>query len=226
VAPAASLTRQAAVHRRYRFTMAKTGDPRFLSHRQVMDALERALRAGAAPVRYTEGYNPHIRLSMGPPLSLGHEGLAELFDVDCAAPLRPSHLAAANQRLPDGLRLVDARELMGGAQSLGKMAAAVRYRLPKPARPWAVAPATAAAAVGPGLLACQVDDDGDLLVTLNVRQTDGPMPTIKAFLAALGCSEHEIVNARVVREQVVLRPRGRGEAAVTGGDSELVESEA
>ncbi|MGZ6988704.1 MAG: TIGR03936 family radical SAM-associated protein, partial [Thermoanaerobaculia bacterium] len=67
--------------RSYRFTFEKLGDARYLSHRNTMDVLERALRASGAPVRYTEGYNPHLRMSMGPALPLGHESTHELFDV-------------------------------------------------------------------------------------------------------------------------------------------------
>ena len=68
--------------RTYRLSFEKLGDARYLSHRNTMDVLERALRASGAPVRYTEGYNPHLRLSMGPALPLGHESRHELFDVD------------------------------------------------------------------------------------------------------------------------------------------------
>ena len=73
-----------ATARTYRFTFEKLGDARYLSHRNTMDVLERALRASGAPVRYTEGYNPHLSISMGPALPLGHESRHELFDVDVA----------------------------------------------------------------------------------------------------------------------------------------------
>src|SRR4030095_3037509 len=58
---------------RHRVTFSKTGDARFLSHRNTMDVLERAIRAAGLPARYSEGFNPHMRLSMGPALALGLE---------------------------------------------------------------------------------------------------------------------------------------------------------
>jgi hypothetical protein len=79
---------QPPVYRRFRFGFAKAGDARYLSHRQVMDALARALRAAGVPARYTEGYNPHIRVSMGPALAVGRR-TRRAFDVDCA-PVRPA----------------------------------------------------------------------------------------------------------------------------------------
>ena len=49
---------------RHRITFEKTGDARFLSHRNTMDVLERAIRAAGLPARYSEGFNPHMKLSM------------------------------------------------------------------------------------------------------------------------------------------------------------------
>jgi hypothetical protein len=71
---------------KHRVTFSKTGDARFLSHRNTMDVLERAIRAAGLPARYSEGFNPHMRLSMGPALALGLESLHEVFDVDGNAP--------------------------------------------------------------------------------------------------------------------------------------------
>ncbi len=99
--------------RSYRLTFEKLGDARYLSHRNTMDVLERALRASGAPVRYTEGYNPHLRMSMGPALPLGHESKHELFDVDVEDVLtkehvRPSttafHRESESPRLPSSRR--------------------------------------------------------------------------------------------------------------------------
>src|SRR5262245_21184266 len=67
---------------RHRVTFSKTGDARLLSHRNTMDLLERAIRAAGLPARYSEGFNPHMRLSMGPALALGIESRHEVFEVD------------------------------------------------------------------------------------------------------------------------------------------------
>jgi radical SAM-linked protein len=110
----------------------KLGDARYLSHRNVMDVLERALRAARVPVRYTEGFNPHIRLSMGPALPLGSESRHELFDLDVVDALTEEHLAAVNDRLPPGMRLLGWTELPPGASSLGKAATEGVYRFTLP----------------------------------------------------------------------------------------------
>jgi radical SAM family uncharacterized protein len=118
--------------RSYRFTFEKLGDARYLSHRNTMDVLERALRSSGAPVRYTEGYNPHLRMSMGPALPLGHESKHELFDVDVLDALTDAHVTAVNARLPEGLRITSCTELPKGARSLGRRATMAVYRFTLP----------------------------------------------------------------------------------------------
>ena len=208
--PARPITLQAPVYRRYRLRFAKTGDVRFLSHRQVMDALERALRAAEAPARFTEGFNPHIRLSMGPALALGHEGLAEPFDLDCTAPLTPAHLAAINRVLPTGLHLTVADELLQGAPSLGKVAAIARYRVaPWTGRPWPASPEGLDREIADGIRGWRLSDDGSLQVNLNLRATEGPTPTLKQVLAGLGVPTDEVPVVGVTRESIVLAPPRR-----------------
>jgi hypothetical protein len=112
----------AAIAKTWRVSFEKLGDARYLSHRNVMDILERAFRAARVPVRYTEGFNPHLRLSMGPALPLGQESRHELFDLDVVDTLAPEFLAAVNDRLPPGMRLLGWSELPAGARSLGKAA--------------------------------------------------------------------------------------------------------
>ena len=121
-----------ATARTYRLSFEKLGDARYLSHRNTMDILERALRASGAPVRYTEGYNPHLRLSMGPALPLGHESRHELFDVDTLDALADAHVRAVNDRLPPGLAITSCAELPKGAKSLGRAATEAVYRFTLP----------------------------------------------------------------------------------------------
>jgi radical SAM-linked protein len=198
---------QPPVYRRYRISFAKQGDARFMSHRQVMDTIERALRCMRAPVRFTEGFNPHIRLSMGPALATGHEGLAEVFDIDCTAPLRRHVLEAANQLLPAGLELYEARDLLPAAPSIGKLVAAARYRLePRHDQPWPEDPQSLPQQYREAVLSWMVLPDGSLRLELNLREQEGPVGSIKEMLLALGVAKQDVPVVRVVRELLLLRP--------------------
>ena len=67
---------------RYRFMYRKSGRARFLSHREVTNTFCRALRRSVLPLRFSAGFHPHPRLSLGPALAVGMEGEAEFFDAE------------------------------------------------------------------------------------------------------------------------------------------------
>ena len=205
--PPAPPLRQPERMGRVRFTFAKIGDSRWLSHRNVMDLLERALRAAGVPVRYTEGFNPHIRLSMGPALPVGHEALADLFDVECHGDVDTIMVEKANQVLPQGLQLTNSVMLPDGTPSLGKTVVAARYRLglPESLPSWPERPPDALADQAEGILQWRPADD-DLTITLNARAAAGPTPGIRAVLASLGLAGQPAGAIRVVRQELLLQP--------------------
>lgn len=57
-------------------------DLRFLSNLDTMHLLERALRRADLPYALSQGFNPHIRLSMGTVLPVGLWGETEYFDLE------------------------------------------------------------------------------------------------------------------------------------------------
>ena len=89
---------------RYRFLFEKRGRERYLSHIETMNVIQRALRRSKLPLHYTEGFRPHPRISAGPSLAVGMEGLREFFDVEFIGEAEPSP-GLLNRFLPAGLRI-------------------------------------------------------------------------------------------------------------------------
>ena len=54
---------------------------RHIGHLDLMRTMQRALRRSNLPIKYSNGFNPHIRLSFAAPLSVGVIGLRELMEV-------------------------------------------------------------------------------------------------------------------------------------------------
>src|SRR3989339_832764 len=52
-----------------RFT--KSGKARFLSHRELLNLIEQAIRRSAIPIVFSEGFNPRPRISFPTALPLG-----------------------------------------------------------------------------------------------------------------------------------------------------------
>jgi radical SAM-linked protein len=108
----------------------KVGPAVYLSHLDVMRALERACRRAGLPLAYTEGFNPHPRLAFGPALGVGIASGAEFVDIDLEQALAPDDFRLRlNRQLPDGLELVAARALRRRRQSLSAAITVATYEV-------------------------------------------------------------------------------------------------
>jgi len=177
---------------RHRITFEKSGDARFLSHRNTMDVLERAIRAAGLPARYSEGFNPHMKLSMGPALALGLESRHEVFDVEGIAPFGSDAARAISDKLPPGLSVSEVRELAPGEPALSRAVKSARYAVRLESADQ-VGRASEAIANGwreavPALRALSLESDAAgmrLTFEVNLDQSAGETSTPKKVLEAL-----------------------------------------
>ena len=72
---------------------AKRGPLRFLSHLDLVRAMDRLVRRAKLPVLYSEGFHPHARLSFASPLPLGMEGWREPCLIELARPISAAEIA-------------------------------------------------------------------------------------------------------------------------------------
>jgi radical SAM-linked protein len=88
---------------------AKGEAVKYISHLDLMRALERAMRRARLPLAYSEGFNPRPRVSYASAMSVGHTSDAELLALGLAQPMDPTDVMhALNANLPDGLRILQA----------------------------------------------------------------------------------------------------------------------
>ncbi len=109
---------------------------RYIGHLDLMRAMQRALRRSALPIRYSNGFNPHIRLSFAAPLSVGVVGLRELMEVPLEDGVAEQDFQdGMNAVLPDCLRIRQCRALEDSFPALMSLAAGSRYliRFPRSA---------------------------------------------------------------------------------------------
>jgi radical SAM-linked protein len=66
---------------RLRVGFGKTGRLRWLSHLEVIHALERSIRRAGLAYAVTQGYVPHMKVAFGPALPVGTAGENEYYDV-------------------------------------------------------------------------------------------------------------------------------------------------
>lgn len=102
-----------------RIRFNKTGDIRFISHLDVMRCFSRAFARTSIPLKYTEGFNPKIKMRFSPPLSLGYESWCEVLDVELVDKYDMSHIEyELNEKLPAGLRVNDVSKPEIGIKSI------------------------------------------------------------------------------------------------------------
>lgn len=109
---------------------AIAGDLRYLPHRDTMRAWQRTLVRARLPLRYSQGFNPHLRCSLPLPRSVGMAGGNELLLVELTAePDLPLAVERIGQQLPVGLTLTNAQLVPPGTTAQPQWAA---YQLDLP----------------------------------------------------------------------------------------------
>jgi radical SAM-linked protein len=113
-----------------RLRFSKRGKVRFISHRDVARAFDRAFRIEQLPLAFTAGFVPRPKVSFGLALSVGHESDAEYLDVELDHLVDiddwPARLSAA---LPEGIEVTGTCILAERAPALQESVTAVEYRL-------------------------------------------------------------------------------------------------
>ena len=117
----------------YRVIYQKGNNLRFLGHLDMVGIFHRAFSIAGIPLAYSQGFNPHPRISFGPPLPFGVAGEREAFDLVTTTPLQ-EELLRSNQWLPEELRILQYSKLTGKEPSLNSTIKAARYRF-QPAMP-------------------------------------------------------------------------------------------
>jgi radical SAM-linked protein len=112
---------------RWAFHYRVDGDIRFLSHRDMIRMFERAIARAALPVKYTEGFNPHARISIPLPRPVGVASRDEAVVAEFEQPIDGADAAIRlGGTTPSGVDVISARRLAPG-ESLKPTQA--RYRL-------------------------------------------------------------------------------------------------
>jgi radical SAM-linked protein len=97
---------------RLRLRYAKRGRLRFTSTRDFQRALERALRRTGVPMAYSQGFNPHPRISYTNAAPTGTASEAEYVELAVTAVLDPVRLRdALDAALPPGLDVLEVVEV-------------------------------------------------------------------------------------------------------------------
>lgn len=111
----------------------KGAELRFIGHLDLMRTIQRALRRSGLPIQYSNGFNPHIRLSFAAPLSVGVVGLRELMEVPLEDGTEAEDFVQRmNAVLPGCLQVIFAKPMGETFPTLMSLVAGSRYTIVLP----------------------------------------------------------------------------------------------
>jgi radical SAM family uncharacterized protein/radical SAM-linked protein len=97
---------------RIRFQFAKREEVKFISHLNMLNTFTRAFRRAGIPVAYSQGFNPHPKISFGSVLPVGTTSEVEVADIALEDYMGPEEfISRANAQLPQGLEILKAQEI-------------------------------------------------------------------------------------------------------------------
>lgn len=115
---------------RIRFSFARKMPLAYISHLDTMRLFLRALRRSGLPLAYSQGYNPHPRLTLALPLPLGVTASGELGEIFFAEAVgTEKFIKSLSLQLPESLELTGASVVSYDLPSLAAKVCAARYRL-------------------------------------------------------------------------------------------------
>lgn len=115
---------------RLRIRFKRGQELKFISHLDIIRLWHRALSRAGIELVYSEGFNPHPRISLAVPLALGVTSEAELMDVWLVKNVSPHYfITCVSQQLPPGMAIVQVYQIALTLPSLQSQVRYAEYRL-------------------------------------------------------------------------------------------------
>jgi radical SAM-linked protein len=115
---------------RLRIRFSRGEEIKFISHLDIMRLWQRALRRAEIPLAYTEGFNPHPRISLAAPLAVGVTSQAELMDIFCSKWVSPHFFTnAISQQLPPSIEILQVYSVAPTMPSLQSQVGYAEYEV-------------------------------------------------------------------------------------------------
>ena len=110
---------------KYRLKFRKFGQTRFVSHLDLVRLFTRLHTRAGIPLSYSEGFNPHPKMAIALPLSVGCGSEGEYIDVSYDKDLSESFiLEELNKNVPIGIEITKVQRLFEGAKKFASITAA------------------------------------------------------------------------------------------------------
>jgi radical SAM-linked protein len=115
---------------RLRVRFSRGEEVKYISHLDIMRLWQRALNRAGIAIAYSEGFNPHPRLSLAVPLAIGVTSEAELMDVYLDKWSSPHTFSeAVGRQLPRSVAILQVYNIAVTLPSLQSLARFAEYNV-------------------------------------------------------------------------------------------------
>ena len=127
------LTPHSSFPQSYRAQIRKGAEIAFLSHLEYMNVFMSALLRSKLPAAYSEGFNPHLKVSFATALGVGVTSNCEYVDFVLSAKILDAEVMnKLNLQLPKGMEIVRLKKISGKSDALMSLVDFSRYEVSIP----------------------------------------------------------------------------------------------
>ncbi len=94
----------------YRVTYTKGDGVKYISHLDFLRCVNRAFKRAKIPVKYSQGFNPHILLNIALPCPVGVSSECEMLDIELREEMDiKTFVKSLNNAMPSGIKILSAQ---------------------------------------------------------------------------------------------------------------------
>jgi radical SAM-linked protein len=113
---------------RYRIKFKRGEEVKYISHLDIIRVWLRAFRRAGIELAYSEGFNPHPRISLAAPLATGVTSDAELMDIYINDTLSVHNFTdVVNRQMPAGLEVMSTFQIDSSLPALQAQVSTAEY---------------------------------------------------------------------------------------------------
>lgn len=111
-----------------RIKFAKRGNMKFIGHLDIMRYFQKVMRRAEVDIAYSEGFNPHQKMSFAAPLGVGATSEGEYLDIEVNSTASSYEMIEKmNSTMVDGMQVLSYVALDDGAANAMSLVAASDY---------------------------------------------------------------------------------------------------
>ena len=85
---------------------------KFIGHLDIMRYFQKAIRRAGIPIKFSEGFSPHMIMSFANPLGVGLTSDGEYFDIELREPIASKEaVRKLNEQMVEGMEVVSFVEI-------------------------------------------------------------------------------------------------------------------